>query len=370
MSNLRVAYFINTFKSTNWGGQATSTGIQYLLASEYPNSEFVPLDLPDLPFKKLKLLRFYYEKKLLQALIKNHHQDILFFLEKMNIHESFFDGFTHVCFNGEGAVHYKSGHLIRFLGLLYLAKYKNKIVASVNQTVDLNNQEELAKALVHVYGLCDFVSVREPISYHYLKDIGLDKVKLLPDAVYGLPVLSETDIQATLNKFGLLNQEYITMTGSSFLERDTKSIRQMKNIVEFMIKTQQLPIVFLSNAKTDLYLIKKVIQSDRFIEKKIKVVTSNQAHFNEAMALIAGSRVLIGGRQHPNIFAFIYKTAYVPFDGNTFKNLGVAQLQDYEIEPLKWDCDLDIFNQKLNQALDLSEKDFKEIKIQDFRIFG
>ena len=76
MSNLRVAYFINTFKSTNWGGQATSTGIQYLLASEYPNSEFVPLDLPDLPFKKLKLLRFYYEKKLLQALIKNHHQRV------------------------------------------------------------------------------------------------------------------------------------------------------------------------------------------------------------------------------------------------------------------------------------------------------
>ncbi|WP_151777271.1 hypothetical protein, partial [Acinetobacter brisouii] len=69
---MKIAYFINTFKSTNWGGQATSTGIQYLLAHDYPKAEFVPLDLPDLTFKKLKLLRRYYEKMLLQALVTNN----------------------------------------------------------------------------------------------------------------------------------------------------------------------------------------------------------------------------------------------------------------------------------------------------------
>lgn len=367
---LKIAYFINTFKSANWGGQATSTGIQYLLNSEYPNAEFLPLDLPDLPFKKLKLLRSFYEKKLLCALIENHHHHILFYLKKMNISEHFFDDFTHVCFNGEGAIHYKSGHLIRFLGLLYLAKYKNKIVAAVNQTVDLNHQAELNQALKQVYELCDFVSVREPISYHYLKNIGLHKVELIPDAVYGLPLMNKDEIQATLDKFGLLHKSFITMTGSSFLERNAKSIRQMKNIIEFTIQQQQLPIVFLSNAKTDLYLIKKIIQTDQTLAEKIKVVTSDQTHFNEAMALIAGSRLLIGGRQHPNIFAFMYKTAYIPFDGNTFKNLGVAQLQEYQIEPLNWQCDFELFNQNLQQALKITHIEFKDIDIQSFKIFG
>lgn len=367
---LKIAYFINTFKSTNWGGQATSTGIQHLLAREYPVAEFLPLDLPDLPFKKFKLLRSYYEKKLLHALIENNHDRILFYLRKMNISEHFFDNFTHVCFNGEGAVHYKSGHLIRFLGLLYLAKYKNKVVASVNQTVDLNNQAHLNTALKQVYARCDFVSVREPISHSYLKSIGLHEVKLIPDAVYGLPLFNEDEIQVILDKFGLVNQGFITMTGSSFLERDKKSTQQMKKIIEFTTKTQQLPIVFLSNAKTDLYVIKKIIQSDPSLAKRIQVVTSDQTHFNEAIALIAGSRLLIGGRQHPNIFAFMYKTAYIPFEGNTFKNLGVAQLQNYQIEPLNWGCDFDSFNEKLQQALTITEDQFRNVEIQDFKIFG
>ena len=28
---MKIAYFINTFKSINWGGQATSSGIEYML---------------------------------------------------------------------------------------------------------------------------------------------------------------------------------------------------------------------------------------------------------------------------------------------------------------------------------------------------
>lgn len=53
---MKIAYFINTFKSTNWGGQATSTGVKYLLFKEYSDADFIPLDLPDLPFKKSKFL--------------------------------------------------------------------------------------------------------------------------------------------------------------------------------------------------------------------------------------------------------------------------------------------------------------------------
>lgn len=66
---MKIAYFINTFKSINWGGQATSNGIKYLLSKECLDAKF-----------------------------------------------------THIYFNGERATHYTSECLIRFMGLLEVTK--------------------------------------------------------------------------------------------------------------------------------------------------------------------------------------------------------------------------------------------------------
>lgn len=368
---MRVAYFINTFKSTNWGGQATSTGIQYLLNIQYPDAEFIPLDLPDLPFKKLKLLRGYYEKSLLKAILNKNDNQVIFYLKKMNISEDFFDGFSHICFNGEGAVHYRSGHLIRFLGLLYLAKQKGKYVASINQTVDLNSNKYLEKGLVQVYNECDYVSVREPLSYNYLRSLGVDSCQLIPDAVYGLPNLSSEYITDVTNKYKLEVKNYITMTGSSFLERDLKSYKFFDNIINYTLQSfRETKIIFLSNAKTDLYLINKFLDKNENLRKHIEVIDSKDTSFYEAMAVIASSKLLIGGRQHPNIFAFIYKTPYIPLEGNTFKNLGVAILQKYPIEPLSWSTDYNNFKSKVDEISKIDTKTFKNIQIEKFNIFG
>ncbi|WP_151778540.1 polysaccharide pyruvyl transferase family protein, partial [Acinetobacter brisouii] len=297
--------------------------------------------------------------------------EILYFLKKMNINEGFFDEFTHICFNGEGAVHYKSGHLIRFLGLLYLAKYKNKKVASINQTVDLNNNIFLTKALVQIYNSCDFVSVREPISYELLKNCGLNSCKIIPDAVYGLPILKDDFISETVKKYNLEYKNYITMTGSSFLDRNNKSIKFFKNIIEFILQEfKNKKIIFLSNAKTDFYLINKILTQQPNLKEMIEIIDSHQATFSEAMALIASSKILVGGRQHPNIFAFIYKTPYLPLEGNTFKNLGVAKLQDYPIEPLSWSTDYNNFRSKIEEVLELDPQAFKNLSIEKFNIFG
>lgn len=367
---MKIAYFINTFKSSNWGGQATSSGIQYLLNNQYPNAEFIPLDLPDLPFKKLKILRYYYEKSLLNAILKCDERGILYYLDKMNIKDDFFNNFTHICFNGEGAVHYKSGHLIRFLGLLYLAKLKGKYVASVNQTVDLNANALLEKAVVLIYNSCDYVSVREPLSYNYLRSLGVDSCQLIPDAVYGLPDLSSEYITDVTNKYKLEVKNYITMTGSSFLERDLKSYKLFENIINYTIRSfGKTKIIFLSNAKTDLYLINKVLKKNVELKQYIEVVDSEKASFDEAMALIASSKLLIGGRQHPNIFAFIYKTPYIALDGNTYKNLGVAKLQEYPIDPLPWTVSYNDFQSKVLFIFENEKAIFKDIKINSFKIF-
>lgn len=150
---MKIAYFINTLTSINWGGQATSNGIKYMLNKEYPDAKFVPLNLPKLPFNKIKILRKYYEWKLQNAILKNDKNKIIKMLKKMNIKEDLFDDFTHVCFNEEGAIHAKSGHLIRLMGMLYLAKMKGKIIASINQSIDLNNNHTLEALISKVYNL-------------------------------------------------------------------------------------------------------------------------------------------------------------------------------------------------------------------------
>lgn len=65
---MKTAYFINTFKSINWGAQAMSSSIHYMIHQTYPDAEFVPLTLPDLPYKKIKIFRKYYEYKLVQSI--------------------------------------------------------------------------------------------------------------------------------------------------------------------------------------------------------------------------------------------------------------------------------------------------------------
>ena len=360
---MKIAYFINTFKSTNWGGQATSNGIKYLLSKEYPNAKFTPLDLPDLPFKKMKILRYYYDKTLLNALLKDDKEKIIKTLKKMNISENIFDNFTHVCFNGEGAVHYKSGHLIRFMGLLYLAKLKNKCVASVNQTIDLNNNKKLETLISKIYNKCNFVSVREPISFNLAKKIGIKDCKLVPDAVYGLPKIENKEIIQVVSKHNL-PKKYITITGSSALKRDKTSINQMSELLK---STNQIfentPIVFMVNAKTDLYIAKKL--KSKF---NLQIIDSQKIGYQEAIAIFAKSILLVGGRQHPNIFAYIYKVPYIAFDGNTFKNEGVGKLQNYPISPLNWKLNLDAYKIAIDKVFKL-KVNFNQIQINNFNIF-
>lgn len=361
---MKIAYFINTFKSINWGGQATSNGIKYMTDKEYPNAEFIPVDLPDFSFKKIRILRAYYEFKLRHAILKDDQDTVIKILKKMNINEDFFDNFTHICFNGEGAVHYTSGHLIRFMGLLYLGKMKGKIIASINQTIDLNNQADLEVLVSKVYNLCDFVSVREPLSFDVAKQIGIDKVILIPDAVYGLPIIEKNEINTITQKYNL-PKKYITITGSSKLKRNKASIVKTEKIINALQNVfKDTKFVFMANAKTDIYIARKLQKKYNLI-----VLESPMINYHEAMAIIANSLILVGGRQHPNIFAYIYKVPYLAFEGNTFKNSGVALLQNYPYSPLSFDASIEEIICELNKIIN-NKIEFHKIEINNFKIFS
>ena len=357
---MKIAYFINTFNSINWGGQATSNAIEYMLSKQYPEAEFVPLDMPQLPFKKMKIFRKYYEQELIRAIMKDQIKDVFYYLKKMNIPSTIFETFTHICFNGEGAIHAKSGHIVVFMGLLYIAKKQGKVVAAINQTIDLKHNKRLELLIQKVYNTLDFVAVREPISLTYAKNIGIVDVHLIPDAVYGLPELTDDIIEERASKFSL-PKEYVAVTGSSILKRDSTSLAYMKNLIVTIRKNIDLPIVFMANAKTDIWLAHRLQKEFGFM------IVEPPVKFMDAIAIIARSKVLVGGRQHPNIFAYMHKIPFIPFKGNTFKNDGVVALQNYPLKPLEWNSGEDAFKKSLRRIGEGIL--FNKIKIEHFSVF-
>jgi hypothetical protein len=360
---VRIAYFINTFNGINWGGQATSNGIQYLLSKEYPGATFVPLDLPELNYSKVKILRWYKNYRLIHSVLNDDEPSVIKILEEMRIPPNLFSGFSHVCFNGEGAIHGNSGHIPRLMALLYMARKQGLNVASVNQTIDFPKPHSLyAKLLVDTYNKVDFLSVREPLSLKHAQELGIKNIHLIPDAVYGLPKLTTQKLQALYEKTNV-NKPYIAITGSSILKKNHASLKKMEALLRYITKRTQLPIVFLANAKTDIWIAHKLQKRFDYaiIEPPVKYET--------AISVIANATMLIGGRQHPNIFAYMYDIPYIPLCGNTHKNEGVGQLQNYPIAPLSWDCSESEFEAVFTQAQTLSLP-FKPIKIEHFAIFN
>lgn len=360
---MRIAYFVNSFNSINWGGQATSNGLKYLIELNYPDASLVPINMPKLPFRKIKFLRKLIENKLYNSLLNDDFESTLKYLKKFNINENFFDGFSHICFNGEGAIHSKSGHLIVLMALLYLAKKKNIFVAAVNQTVDLSNSPKLEVLVKKIYSNVDFLSVRETISYEYVRNnLNLIEANLIPDAAYGLPKLTKSEIDNLTEQYKL-PLEFIAITGSSILKRNKTSLNNVSKLIAMIQeKFSGIPIIFLANAKTDIWIAHRLKEKFNYkiIEPPVKYI--------DATAIISKAKILIGGRQHPNIFAYEYYVPYIPFGANTTKNLGVSKLQGYPLEPIPWDTDYTSFS-KIVDLLTSTSISFDDVKINKFNIF-
>jgi len=328
---MKIAYFINTYKSINWGGQATSSGIKKLVEETYPNATFTPLDLPPFPMKKVRIFRTYWERKLGKAILDDNQMDVLKYLKKLNVDESFFQGFDTVCFNGEGAIHAKSGHLLRLLGMLYEFKKRGAFVSALNQTVDLGDNELLKQVVQKVYSMVDYLAVREPVSQRELQKLGLEP-ELVGDAAYALGKFSDEKIASLIPDLKL-PPKFIAVTGSSYLKRNKKSIKMMDNLLSEIEKFYQgIPIYFLANAKTDIYLAHKLQSKYGYT-----IFAAPEEKYERAIAVIAKAHLVIGGRQHPNIFAAMQGVPFIPLQGNTHKMEGVVELLNYPLTVLKWD---------------------------------
>lgn len=326
---MRIIYYVDSSDAVNWGGQATSAGIRHLVETTYPDAEFVPTKFRELPLKNFTLLR-KLPNLLVYWCIRTQRLGLLKqVLHWYGIDRDIYDRFDVVCFNGEGAIHEKSGHFFRLLGSLYAFKMSGKRVYSLNQTVDVHAGSLHARLLQLVYPVLDRVAVREPVSQRVLNDLGVH-CELIGDAAYALPMLSADECQALSAGFGL-TVPFIAVTASSAMERDSASTEIMSRLLD-ALQPLGMNIVFLANTKTDLYLARQLAGRHSF-----RTIDYNEAKYREALAIISRAALVVGGRQHPNIFAAKYGVPFIGLAGNTHKMSGVAELLDYPVPVLRWD---------------------------------
>ena len=268
--------------------------------------------------------------KLAKAILNDDRLNVVKNLKRLNIDEKTFNGFDTVCFNGEGAIHSKSGHLLRLMGMLYEFKKRGAFVSALNQTVDLGDNELLKKVVQKVYSMVDYLAVREPVSQRELQKLGLEPA-LIGDAAYALGKFSDEKIASLIPDLKLPSK-FIVVTGSSYLKRNKKSIKMMDNLFSEIEKFYQgIPIYFMANAKTDIYLAHKLQSKYGYT-----IFAAPKEKYERAIAVIAKAHLVIGGRQHPNIFAAMQGVPFVPLAGNAHKMEGVIELLQYPINVLKW----------------------------------
>lgn len=326
---MRIAYFIDNSQAVNWGGQATSAGMKHLIRSAYPEAEIVRPAVGPLPWRKLPILRRPLERRLAEAIIGDDAAEIDRGLRAMNVDLDSLAGIDTVCFNGEGAIHPGSGHLYRLMGLLHHFRRRGAYVAALNQTVDLKDDDRAAAAVAAVYATLDRVAVREPASQRALAALGI-RAELIADAAYAVPHESPREQAARRARFAL-PERYLCVTGSSAFRRDRRSRRRMDGVLGAIRSASDLPVVQLANTEVDRWVAERAGPAPR------RVIDHRAADWRDAVAIIAGSAGVIGGRQHPNIFAATEGVPFLPLAAHTHKMAGVVELLDYPLPVLSWD---------------------------------
>lgn len=341
---MKITILNDTSRNTNWGCAATMNGLRHALMKVFDQSTIDSLELQPLPYKKIKLLRNRAEGAVAKCLMDPRHSTAQLVALLKNLNFDFRESLLPdlLVLNGEGGIHSKSGHLVRFLGIAKLFKELGVKVLAVNQSVDLDIDSRYSRVVKAVYNELDFVSVREPVSLRLIHQIGVPNAVLVPDAAFSVePVNDEVENRARSELE--LPERYVCLTGSSDITKRAGS--KFLQVYESLKQVAGLPVIMMASTKTDRALARILTTHD----PSVKVIT-DAYDYRTAVAVISGAELLVGGRFHPIIFAARQGTAVVPFKGNTHKMEGLMELLSYPVAPVDWNR-LDDCQQQIDRVL-------------------
>ena len=216
--------------------------------------------------------------------------------------------------NGEGACGMIMTPLIK--DILDTAIHHKKPIYFCNFTLDLRTRESIfvdegcLYSWLNYFHLCEVVSVRDPISYYFLKEHGLDKVLLFPDiGTYHSPeenIKAEKESRQVMFSLGSIIKQI-----KPGLEKDKFLIGFQKIVNEISREYEVVIPDWPSSPVSDANFLSSI--------KNVKIIKPD---YKEYFLECSKSIFNITGRHHGTVMSYSAGCPFLTFSSNMWKTEG------------------------------------------------
>lgn len=236
-------------------------------------------------------------------------------------------------YNGENSMYRNTFEGTRALFLLWLAKTRlDKPTCIINHTAHITGVRPMMNAMVRkVYPRLDLVTCREAASYALVRDMGIEKVHLIPDVVYWLGENADarTRVDAWLAAQGLKPSGYVCMSASGLPVSRPRGewSGEYTALVRKVQEGSGLRAVLMARDAHCQFLEESARRSGA-------AYFGPSHHFTELWPLLRQASALVTGHFHYAIIASIVGCPFVPMSANNHKIAGLSEMLRWEpLEP-------------------------------------
>lgn len=350
--------------TTSIGTQAYIISGMQIIAKKYPAAEFFLLSVnPVVDEHYLKHTSFNYQ------LIKRDKSRIGTWRQVRNIIKM-----VDVVVSSWGDAYISTPPHILFRKALML---KKKGIPLILFTSSIGPFSGGIKRYLAVKGLkmFDFISVRDAITYDYLKELQIKNVKLVHDSAFVLKPISKEDVLSLLQNSGLSNEKYIGLNVSVlmynlFNQAGRNYAKEVAKYSEWLVETFNLPVVLIPHQifpKCYNYTMNQYVSrggDDRFAADKVLELVTDKNHIiglsneytpMELKGIIQGSEIFIGARMHSVIAALSTATPALIMK---YSHKAEGMMKFLDLEENLWDINdtLDKLKEKTTELWNKKDK--------------
>ena len=222
---------------------------------------------------------------------------------------------------------YRTGALY-LLFLAYVSiKYFGRHCVIINHTVDPDNQDA-AEIIKNVYPLLDYITVRESFSAEKLRSWGINRAKLVPDALFTFfPETSWKPSENLKNEIDF-SRPYLCLGDSSGVRSRTNQVKWDVFSVynELIEKLRKIvpQIVFVDGFNGGYDTINNIIKHNG-----LGRVNLSNCSYQDLHEVLKRGEIFISGRYHASILSAMGGTPILLWGADSYKTEGLYRLLDY-----------------------------------------
>lgn len=342
----RILLAMDNRQDRNWGSQATTNALVDLLRTRFPEAKIrgVPRSATS-PGKPLRYLCERLGPRILER------QD---WSSKMSRLALFLTTFKWskaaawadlVIVNGEGTLRPQNQAFRWLPALSWIQQQTKSPMWIVNSSISFQGSS-YQRMFERFLSCADYIALREPISFSQVVGAGFDAVQASDCAFLATPK-SSSRVDELATKLG----DFVVLTGSSSIDRWPEEIQRQ---LVSSLQSQGLSVVYATSTTVD-------DRNYRRHHSHLPLISSRDYDYQELMEIQSRSKLLVGGRFHPTIFAAVTGTPFVSIGSNSHKTLGLMQMLGTENLLVPFD-DLSVQIAAVNGALARSEEHANSLK--------